>query len=184
MLIATYEGDERPITVPYGPIFDDVRRNSGFVDVRGRPDLAAQIPEGSVSRSLSTLLIALSESTSPLFTLGCDLGTHEETERSPIRYGAGGYIQVMKATFADAESDDYLALARAVSAEIDKRSANRDWELRHVHTWVDFRLGKHSGVIPSLWTWFIARAESPAEALESREILIAELHRAFLCCAF
>jgi hypothetical protein len=131
MLSTSYDEDQEVITVPYGPLFDEIRRNSGFVDVRGRPDLAAQTPEGAGSPNLKKLLIALSNTTSPLFTLGCDLGTHEEREHSRIRYGAGGYIQVMKTTFAEAAPDEYLDLARAVSAEVDKSSADHDWELQH-----------------------------------------------------
>jgi hypothetical protein len=45
------------ITVPYGPIFDGVRKNSGFTDVRGRPDVAAQITEGGESKALRDLLV-------------------------------------------------------------------------------------------------------------------------------
>ena len=178
MLTTSYECDERAITVPYDPIFDEVRGNSGFVDVRGRSDLAAQIPEGSGSRSLKMLLTALSETTSPVFTLGCDLGTHEESEQGTLLYGAGGYVQVMKANFASTGSEEYLALAQAISKELEPKSAYHHWELRHVHTWVDFRLGFHSGIIPSLWIWFIAREQTPAAAAASREILIAELHSA------
>jgi hypothetical protein len=37
--VAYREGDGT--TVPYGPIFDDIRKNRGFVDERGRPDIAA-----------------------------------------------------------------------------------------------------------------------------------------------
>jgi hypothetical protein len=57
------------------------RRNHGFVDLRGRPDLAIEIPEGSQSPALKGILVELSEPDSPLFTLGCDLGTHEEPWR-------------------------------------------------------------------------------------------------------
>lgn len=151
--------------------------------MRGRPDLAAQIPEGAGSPGLSALLIELSRSTSAIFSLGCDLGTHEERERTPITYCAGGYVQVMKAAYADTDADDYLAMARDLSANIESRSANYEWELRHVNQWVDLKLDKHAGTIPSLWTWFIARARSPDEALASREVLIAELHSALLYSA-
>jgi hypothetical protein len=40
VLIVEYSFDEEANTVPYPPLFDSVRKNNGFVDVRGRPDLA------------------------------------------------------------------------------------------------------------------------------------------------
>jgi hypothetical protein len=50
---------------------------------------------------------------------------------------------------------------------------------------VDFQLGKDlGGVIASLQTWFIARADSSVGALASREIMIAELHGALLRSGF
>jgi hypothetical protein len=48
--VERYGGDGT--TVPYGEIFDDIRNNSGFVDTRGRPDVAANIPEGAASPAL------------------------------------------------------------------------------------------------------------------------------------
>jgi hypothetical protein len=48
-------------TIPYGPIFDGVRKNRGFVDARGRPDIAAIIAEGSESAALKALLVRIAE---------------------------------------------------------------------------------------------------------------------------
>jgi hypothetical protein len=39
MLETDLEMNEEGMTVPYPPLFDDVRKNHGFVDLRGRPDL-------------------------------------------------------------------------------------------------------------------------------------------------
>jgi len=47
-----YDQSEQGITVPYAPLFNDINRNHGFVDVRGRPDLVAGIPEASQSNAL------------------------------------------------------------------------------------------------------------------------------------
>jgi hypothetical protein len=37
------EMDEKGMTVPYPPLFDDMRKNHGFIDTRGRPELASRI---------------------------------------------------------------------------------------------------------------------------------------------
>jgi hypothetical protein len=71
-LEVTYRGGDGT-TVPYGPIFDDIRKNRGFVDARGRPDIAASIAEGSESAELKKLLVRISEE-NIYFSLGCDLG--------------------------------------------------------------------------------------------------------------
>lgn len=40
MLIVKYNFDEDANTVPYPAMFDRVRKDNDFIDVRGRPDLA------------------------------------------------------------------------------------------------------------------------------------------------
>jgi hypothetical protein len=80
MLTTEFESEQEGITVPYPPLFDIIRRNHGFMDLRGRPDLAATIPEGSESASLKSLLVEMSKPGAPLFTLGCDLGTNKDPE--------------------------------------------------------------------------------------------------------
>ena len=81
MLAIDFEIEKEGMTVPYPQLFNDIGRNHGFVDLRGRPDLAIEIPEGSQSPALKAILVELSGPDSPLFTLGCDLGTHEEPWR-------------------------------------------------------------------------------------------------------
>ena len=39
MLETNLEMDEKGMTVPYPPLFDDVRKNHGFIDIRGWPEL-------------------------------------------------------------------------------------------------------------------------------------------------
>ena len=78
------------MSVPYPPLFDDMRSNRGYVDLRGRPELAERIAECCDSDGLRLLLIALAQSASYFFTLGCDLGVQtiqhelftEENERA------------------------------------------------------------------------------------------------------
>jgi hypothetical protein len=52
-LEVTHKGGDGT-TVPYGPVRDNIRNNRGFIDARGRPDLAASIAEGSESLALKT----------------------------------------------------------------------------------------------------------------------------------
>jgi hypothetical protein len=81
------------ITVPYAPIFDAIRKNRGFKDTRGRPDLAEEIAEGIESRALGKCLVRIAKE-NLYFSLGCDLGSHREPEQpAPLRQAAGGYIQ-------------------------------------------------------------------------------------------
>ena len=68
MLAIDFEIEKEGMTVPYPQLFNDIGRNHGFVDLRGRPDLAIEIPEGSQSPALKAILVELSEPDSPLFT--------------------------------------------------------------------------------------------------------------------
>ena len=68
MLAIDFEIEKEGMTIPDSPLFNDTRRNHGFVDLRGRPDLAIEIPEGSQSPALKAILVELSEPDSPLFT--------------------------------------------------------------------------------------------------------------------
>jgi hypothetical protein len=66
VLVTDFEIEQEGMTIPYPPLFDKVRCNHGFIDLRGRPDLAAEIPEGSQSPALKALLVALSKPDSDL----------------------------------------------------------------------------------------------------------------------
>ena len=56
MLAIDFEIEKEGMTVPYPQLFNDIGRNHGFVDLRGRPDLAIEIPEGSQSPATANLL--------------------------------------------------------------------------------------------------------------------------------
>lgn len=169
------------ITVPYPPLRDKIRNNLGFVDLRGRPDLAARVFEGSQSLALQKLLIELAESTSLFFTLGCDLGSHTDKEFEPkSRHVAGGYVQITSIHYADKLPNDYLSIAYAIQKEMERFAENNHWILRFVHTPVRFNLDKFNKDISSLWIWFYACAASPKLALQSRETAIDSLHKALL----
>lgn len=177
MLIAKYGSAECGITVPYGANFEGLKRNSGFIDIRGRPDLAVRILEAAHSDSLKALLIALADPAAPVFTVGCDLGTRHKDEGISDRSVAGGYIHVMHSSFASTSADEYLVMAQRISDHVDAKSDGRSWELHHLYTAVDFQLGR-SGIVPSIQIWFDAEAETSAAAWLSREALLNALREA------
>jgi hypothetical protein len=107
------EMDQEGMTVPYPPLFDNIRKNHGFVDIRGRPDFASEIAEGAGSSAMQALLIALAQPGSKLFTIGCDIGAKRVD--GDIPYTAGGYIQIMNSEYARREPDDYARFAQAVA---------------------------------------------------------------------
>lgn len=174
MLAIDFEQQEG-ITVPYPPLFDGVRNNYGFVDLRGRPDLAARISEGCASDALKNLLVRLSERGSPFFTVGCDLGSHEEPDGDKnARYVAGGYVQLMHCRYADRSPEDYYSFGEVIAKELGELSQDHSWLLRFVLTFVAFNLDDFSSLTPSVWMWFYAKGHNPEAAVASREILISE----------
>lgn len=180
MLRVEFE-EENGITVPYPPLHDKIRNNHGFVDLRGQPDLAEKVFEGSQSIALKKLLIRLAEQPSPFFTLGCDLGSHEEDGFEPeSRRVAGGYIQIISTDYAERLPNDYLSLAYAIEKEMEPFAENHHWMMRFVHMPVRFNLDNFNNDISSLWIWFYACASSPTLALESREKNIESLHKVLL----
>jgi hypothetical protein len=149
------------------------------VDLRGRPDLAAEIFEGSRSHALKELLVDLSEPRSPFFSVGCDLGSHEESERDENeRYVAGGYIQLMHCHYSDRSPEDYYSLGQIIAQSLDKVAQRHYWIVRFVLTFVVFNLDNFSSLTPSLWIWFYAAGHSSEAALESREAFISQFRGA------
>jgi hypothetical protein len=69
------------ITVPYASMTDHIRRNCGFVDLRGRPDKAKDIAEASDSPALQQLLVHVAKVGSAIF----ELGAHQEPTNVPLR---------------------------------------------------------------------------------------------------
>jgi hypothetical protein len=120
------------------------------------------------------VLVALAQSESKIFSVGCDLGMAFLTEETLPRT-AGGYIQIMCANYADRLPDDYAKYAAAVAHTLNAASKNHEWEVNFVLTPVAFKLDGYSDMTGSLWIWFHAFAEGAEAALHSREALIAEL---------
>jgi hypothetical protein len=163
-------------TVPYGPIFDDIRKNRGFVDARGRPDVAAKIAEGSESTELSKLLIRIAEE-NVYFSLGCDLGKHAEPEaKARLRQVAGGYVQVVGIDYERLSTDQYDEFGNRIERALLAKSQGRAWRLWLQGCFVDFKFpGLPAVRAPSMWIWFFARAKNEEKAIEGREELIATL---------
>jgi len=178
MLVIEFEQQEG-ITVPYPPLFDGIRNNHGFVDLRGRPDLATEISEGSGSHALKDLLVELSERGSPFFTVGCDLGSHEEPGSDEnARHVAGGYVQLMHCRYADRSPEDYYSFGEIIAQLLDEEAQNHNWLVRFVLTFVVFNLDNFSSLTPSLWMWFYAAGYSSETALASREVFISRFGEA------
>jgi len=71
--------------------------------------LAELVPEALHSPELKALLVDLAQADSQIFTLGCDLGAHEDQADEQYKFTAGGYVQLMSAKGGAVPSaDDYL----------------------------------------------------------------------------
>jgi hypothetical protein len=167
------------ITVPYPPLFDGIRKNRGFVDTRGRPDLASEIAEGLESNALRNCLVKISDENS-YFPLGCDLG-HNPDPNGPVaqRYVAGGYLQLAAVKYADFTTDDFDKFGLALAGALEPLSKKQFWVLELVGTYVSFRLpGEPAIQAPSLWIWFYAKARDRRRALSAREGMISAISTA------
>lgn len=145
-LLTEFEIDPEGMTVPYPPLFDHIRRNNGFEDVRGKPERAAAIVEASGSNALRALLVALAAPDSSLFTLGCDLGTSRalDAEEAALHL-AGGYVQVISARYSDRHPDEYHKFAIAIADAMKTKLKRHAWRLRFVlyparATWTETRM--------------------------------------------
>jgi hypothetical protein len=177
----SFSVDPEAITVPYAPITDDIRHSRGFVDLRGHPEKAKDIVEGNDSPALRRLLIRIANVGSAIFTLGCDLGSHQEPIHVPSRRRevAGGYIQLASVRYDRAERESYAAFANAIVANVKPRARRDHWEINFVGQMVNFRVEPgRKGIHPSLMIWFFAAARDLITALQSRERLIEAIDEA------
>lgn len=177
-------GLDRGNTVPYPPIFDDIRRNHGFVDTRDRPDRVIEIPEARESEALASLLRLLAAPETPLISLGCDLGQHEAPKsRFETRRVAGGYIQVI-ATQREPQ-DLELAFLKETGKRLERglieTAAGDRWEIELRLAPVKLNLELETEC-QSIWIWFLCKSSSYRDALASRERLLKSL-AGILCAA-
>ena len=181
MLTVTFYYDQEGMTVPYEPLVDELRSNRGFSDLRGRPDLAINIAETLRSPALRALIGGLAQSGSAFHTLGCDLGAHEEPWRGEtLQQVAGGYVQIISADYDGRSPEDYTALGQFLAHSLEEEARNQDWSLKFVVQPVVLALDDYSGLVVSLHVWFFAAAATMEAAHQSRDALIAALHRALI----
>jgi hypothetical protein len=176
----SFKVDPVGITVPYAPLTDKIRRNRGFIDLRKEPERASEIAEGADSPALRNLLLRVAKK-GLLFSIGCDLGAHQERASISARRRevAGGYIQFASIHYDRAEPQSYSALANAIGKDVKSRAGQDHWKLDCIGTWVDFKFeGEPQGLRPSLQIWFFAASNTGVNALQSRERLIEAIDAA------
>jgi hypothetical protein len=177
----SFEVDPVGMTVPYAPAKDEIRCNRGFVDLRNEPERASEIAEAAESPALRNLLVRVAKKGSPIFTIGCDLGAHQERTNVPLRRRevAGGYIQFASIHYDRLDPQSYSAFADAIGKNAKSRAGQDHWRLDCIGKWIDFKFeGEPEGLRPSLWIWFFAASNTPLNALQSRERLIAAIDAA------
>lgn len=161
-------------TVPYPPLFDAVRKNHGYVDTRGRIDRIANIPEAQLSDALADILLSLAAPSSPLISLGCDLGQRDKPKgRLDTRKWAGGYVQIAAAR-QRAITEEFALLhdvTKAIEVGLHRIVASDYWEMRFVLTSVHLEFENERDT-QSAWLWFDAKASTVDLALASRERLL------------
>jgi hypothetical protein len=63
-----YEIESGGNTVPYPALFDSIRQNHGFRDLKGNPQAAENVPEASTSRALQRLLATVAQLNCSIFS--------------------------------------------------------------------------------------------------------------------
>ncbi|MEZ5830094.1 MAG: hypothetical protein R3D05_02845 [Dongiaceae bacterium] len=172
-----WESEDEPVlTLPYERNFEDGRTNHGFVDMRGRPDLAREVREATSSRALAELLIALAEPESRYFSIGCDLRPWPPAEPDAPHQSAG-YLQL---AFSDLEKEAtdhrrHLQFGHDLKAHLDRSAGDESWVVRLVVATVD---AADIGGPEEMWSpviEFCAMGPSERDAADSAERLIAAL---------
>lgn len=161
--------------MPYPPLFNEVNRNSGFVDLRGRPELVGALPEVCECPALQDLLTEIAAPNFPLMSLGCDLGRHIEPDKSAAKqHVSGGYIQLAGADLVGDESADLRTLAKQIDTGVRRRAGRNFWRFEFELQPVRYTFGQIIDAY-SLWLWFFAIAATSEEADASRARLLGTL---------
>jgi hypothetical protein len=183
---SSFKVDTVGITVPYPALTDEIRHNRGFIDLRKEPEKASAIAEAAESLALRKLLIRAAQKDSPIFTLACDLGVHQERTNIPAhrREVAGGYIQLAGIHYDKVAPQSYSAFANSIAKNVKSYTGHDHWKLDCIGKWVNFKFeNEPQGVRPSLWIWFFAASDTRLNALQSRERLIAAIDAAIALLA-
>lgn len=163
-------------TVPYPPLYDKLRCNHGFIDLRGNPTAAASITETQSSPGLLALLTQMAQPASAFISLGCDLGGYDSKGggRLHTRCVAGGYVQFADARLHDSESDFLKRAAAHFEAALHSSIGPDRWKVRFEAAPVAFEFGERVQA-HSVWIWFDAKASTRDRAVASRERLLSTL---------
>ena len=162
-------------SVPYPPVFDDIRNNFGYIDTRGRPERVDDIPECEGSNALRSLLLNLAAPGSGLISLGCDLGLRFfPKKRLSLRFVVGGYVQVMAADQEEQGVPILQRLAKAIEVAVLDTSGKDRWEIELVLAPVLLKFEEEI-MVQSIWVWLHAKASKEDKAIASRERLLEVL---------
>ncbi len=165
-------------TVPYPPIFDNIRQNHGFVDTDGHPEIIDQVPEASQSDSLRSLLLDLASPASVFISLGCDLGEGKKPERRlSTRWVAGGYVQIIARDRNQQGVPALQPLAKTIEKHLKQESGDDNWEAELALVPV-LLANENDVILQSIWACFHARASTLERARGSRERLLIALRDA------
>jgi hypothetical protein len=168
------------ITVPYPPLFDEIRHNHGYVETRGTPENVDLIPETRRSEALRQLLLDVASTQSAIASLGCDLGESRHPKRRlSFRWQAGGYIQFLPIKEDDQGDLVLKPLAKAIDKMVSACAGTDNWEVELALTPVLLKFGNEV-FSRTVWVWFHAISSSHAGALNSRERLIGAVREAVL----
>lgn len=168
------------MTVPYPPLFDNIRSNEGFVDTRGRPELAASIPECSRSPAMKELLVLLAQPKAKIFSVGCDVGGKFVTDDGDPYHTAGGYVQVMSESYPRQSPEEYSRFGEDVAYLLETHSCDHEWRLHLEIKPVQFNLDEFNSMTGSLWIWFHAYGYTERDAVTEREECISCLGQCLL----
>jgi hypothetical protein len=172
-----FEGEDQPVlTLPYERNFEDGRTNHGFRDLRGRPDLAAEIAEATASPALRALLVALAEPGARCFTIGCDLKPWPPVEPGGD-HQAAGYVQLIFSDLAGEAADrrGHLQFGRDLKTHLQQAAGSDNWVVKLIVAEVD--AGDIGGPV-TVWSpvvEFCALAAGERDAAASAERLIGAL---------
>ncbi len=165
-------------TVPYPPLWKGIRTNAGFVDLRGKPDLVAEIHEARNSPGLTALLRMIAVR-SDWHSVGCDLGEKIDDAAVGRKMRAGGYVQLICSDFA-LDADAFEALGRKILESLQQSAgADDDWHLDFVIRPVALRIDVANDEFHSLWIWFDCYAAAIEAAKVSRERLLEAMSSFF-----
>jgi hypothetical protein len=160
--------------IPYRAFRRGAQENHGFVDMRNRPDLAAEIAEGAGSAALRALLVLAASPDFPVFTAGCDLGAHHDAAAPQDRaYVAGGYVQFLRRDYMQNSIAAWKSWGEAVGSAVDATCGQAHWQVEFMLKEAHLTLDGFSGLTQSVLVNFWAMAASASLAAASRERLIA-----------